>query len=152
MAFDSNMAPIVGQQVTLTATNWNVASPRISLLLSRAAVGDCDLVAKANTGADETGYLFNNIDRFIVAFGKRPPVTLSHLRSLAHMRSQNCRSLRGDGKIAYGLRQAEIMDSSLPSTRSFGLPGGTARTGLSPRQGLGRVCQDRGGANEERSR
>ncbi len=83
LAFDSNMAPIVGQQITLTSSNWNLASPRIQLLMSRAAVGECDLVAKASTGADETGYLYNNADRFIADFGSRPPVTLAFLRSRA---------------------------------------------------------------------
>lgn len=83
MAFDSNMAPIVGQQITLTSTNWNVASARIQLLMSRAAVGECDLVAKAGIGADETGFLYHTADRFIADFGNRPPVTLAFLRNLA---------------------------------------------------------------------
>ena len=83
MAFDSNMAPIVGQQVTLTASNWSIASPRIQLLMSRATARECDLVAKTHTGADETGYLYNNRDRFLADFGSRPAVPLSHLRTLA---------------------------------------------------------------------
>lgn len=83
LAFDSNMAPIVGQQLTLTATNWDVASPRIQLLMSRAAAGECDLVAKANLGDDEAGFLYNNRDGFITDRGKRPSVSLSYLRALA---------------------------------------------------------------------
>ena len=46
LAFDSNLAPIVGQQITLTSTNAAVAGPRINLLESRAAAGECDLVVK----------------------------------------------------------------------------------------------------------
>jgi hypothetical protein len=83
MAFDSNMAPIVGQQITLTATNWGVASARIQLLMSRAAAGDCDLVAKANIGDEEAGFLYNNSDGFIVDRRNRPSVPLSFLRVLA---------------------------------------------------------------------
>jgi hypothetical protein len=45
-AFDSNLAPIIGRQVTLTPTNAAVAGPRIDLLLARAgaAVPACDVV------------------------------------------------------------------------------------------------------------
>ncbi len=46
LVFDSNLAPIVGQQVTLTPGNAELAGPRIDLLRARADVGECDLVAK----------------------------------------------------------------------------------------------------------
>ena len=36
LAFDSDLAPIVGQQITLTNTNGPVAGPRIDLLIARA--------------------------------------------------------------------------------------------------------------------
>ena len=39
IAFDSDLAPIVGQQITLTATNAGVAGPRIDLMLSRCGTG-----------------------------------------------------------------------------------------------------------------
>jgi len=63
LAFDSDLAPIVGQQVTLTSTNGGVAGPRIDLLLQRAAAGftskilgsgvtECDVVAKGPFGAN----------------------------------------------------------------------------------------------------
>ena len=48
LAFDSNLAPIVGQQVTVTAYNGDIAEPRAQLFLERAAHGDCDVVAKKN--------------------------------------------------------------------------------------------------------
>jgi hypothetical protein len=46
LAFDSDLAPIVGQQVTLTSTNATVAGPRVDLLNQRAAAGECDLTVK----------------------------------------------------------------------------------------------------------
>jgi DNA-binding beta-propeller fold protein YncE len=63
LAFDSDLAPVVGQQVTLTSTNSGVAGPRIDLLIQRAAasftskilgsgVTECDLVAKGPFGAN----------------------------------------------------------------------------------------------------
>ncbi|MGD8631912.1 MAG: hypothetical protein PVG72_14445, partial [Gammaproteobacteria bacterium] len=51
-AFDSNLKPVVGQQVTLDDSNGAVANPRINLLLARAEAGDCDVVIK--------GTLFGN--------------------------------------------------------------------------------------------
>jgi hypothetical protein len=56
LAFDSDLAPIVGQQVTLNSTNQSGATPRLTLLEQRAGapftskilggnVTECDLVA-----------------------------------------------------------------------------------------------------------
>jgi len=47
LAFDSNMAPIVGQQVTLGKDDASVAAPRLDLLEARAAAGECEVVARA---------------------------------------------------------------------------------------------------------
>ena len=63
LAFDTNFAPIVGQQVTLTSTNGLVADPRVDLLVARADTPwtitdnnntpipnarECELVVKGN--------------------------------------------------------------------------------------------------------
>ncbi len=45
LAFDSNLAPIVGQQVTLARGNSAAALPRIELMTARADAGDCEVVA-----------------------------------------------------------------------------------------------------------
>jgi len=42
-ALDSNLKPVVGQQITLNATNAGTVTGRINLLVSRAAAGDADL-------------------------------------------------------------------------------------------------------------
>lgn len=55
-AFDSNLAPIVGQQVTLTASNSAVAGPRVTLLVARAELSECELIARV---ADRS-YLYDN--------------------------------------------------------------------------------------------
>lgn len=52
MVFPTNLAPIVGQQVTLTASNAGTVGGRISLLITRALAGDADLIVK---GASLTG-------------------------------------------------------------------------------------------------
>jgi DNA-binding beta-propeller fold protein YncE len=58
LAYDSNLAPIVGQQVTLTSDNGAEAGPRIDLLEQRAAAGECELVVRTRRGLREAGFLF----------------------------------------------------------------------------------------------
>jgi YVTN family beta-propeller protein len=64
LAFDSNMAPIVGQQVTLGPSNGAVADPRIDLLISRADAGECDLVVKGRVLNHELGFVYIGADHF----------------------------------------------------------------------------------------
>jgi hypothetical protein len=59
-AFPSNLKPIVGQQITLTSGTPASVNGRIDLLEQRAALGDCDLVAKARgAGGREKGYMYS---------------------------------------------------------------------------------------------
>ena len=69
LAFDSDLAPIVGQQITLTSSNAAVANPRINLLLKRAAaefeskslngqVTECDVVAQVAINGAIKSYLY----------------------------------------------------------------------------------------------
>jgi len=72
-AFDSNLAPIVGQQTTLTQDNGAAVGARIDLLIDRARAGECDLVVKSGgssrgqgQGQGEKGYLYDvGADRFL---------------------------------------------------------------------------------------
>ena len=54
LAFDSNLKPVVGQQVTVTSTP-SVAATRADLLMARAAAGDCDVVIKGNLAGFQRG-------------------------------------------------------------------------------------------------
>lgn len=56
LAFDGNLTPAVGQQVTLDAGNGLQVGPRIDLLRARAAAGDCDLTAKGRVGGEMRGW------------------------------------------------------------------------------------------------
>lgn len=69
LAFDTDLAPIVGQQITLTNTNGPAVNPRVDLLIARArapfvsqilggSVRECDLVAKVAVGGLTRGYLY----------------------------------------------------------------------------------------------
>jgi sugar lactone lactonase YvrE len=59
LAFDSNMFPIVGQQVTLTRSDLSSAGARIALLESEATAGDCDLVVHGRLGDRDHGFVFS---------------------------------------------------------------------------------------------
>ena len=56
-AFDSNLKPVVGQQVTLSSTSGSDITDRVNLLIARAAAGDSDLVVKGNIGNEPRGWV-----------------------------------------------------------------------------------------------
>jgi hypothetical protein len=78
LAFPTNLAPVVGQQVTLRTSSAAVDS-RIDLLRERAEAGECDLVAKAG----EDGFLYVGSGLFARDRRGQPPITAAALRSLA---------------------------------------------------------------------
>jgi hypothetical protein len=80
MVFDSNFAPIVGQQVTLTDDNEAEARPRITLLRARALQDECQLIAR---DADNEGYLFGG-SVYVRNQANKPPLTEAQLRTKAH--------------------------------------------------------------------
>ena len=78
MAFDSDLAPIVGQQITLTASNASAVSARVDLLLQRAqapfvskelggATTECALVARVVEAGVSRGLVYNPTARVFVA-------------------------------------------------------------------------------------
>ena len=81
LAFDSNLKPVVGQQVTLTSSNHAAARPRLALLVSRAEKGDCDLVSR---GIGARGLLYRKGGTFRVDVAKAPPIDLAALELAAY--------------------------------------------------------------------
>lgn len=61
MVFDSDLAPVVGQQVTRSATTAAAADPRVDLLIARAAVtsprSECELVVHGVVSGRPRGWL-----------------------------------------------------------------------------------------------
>jgi hypothetical protein len=88
MAFDSNLAPIVGQQITRTSTNGATVDPRIALLVGRADAGECDLVAKGWVGGEEKGWLYIGDDAFETNRSNEAPLNGSAIRALANTAGQ----------------------------------------------------------------
>ena len=73
LQFPTDLAPIVGQQVTLDATNGGVVGPRIDLLIARAGtpfdslilgtgINECDLIVKGTVAGSPRGWVFNGTD------------------------------------------------------------------------------------------
>ena len=71
-AFDSNLAPVVGQQVTLTASAPPAVNNRIGLFEERAALDppECDLVARGLIDGQHQGALFQAPASYLLASGE----------------------------------------------------------------------------------
>ena len=94
LAFDTDLAPIVGQQVTLTPGNAAVAGPRIDLLMARAAapftakslngaITECDLVAHLAQNHRITAYLYEPASGNFLPDDNSAPLSDAALRALA---------------------------------------------------------------------
>jgi DNA-binding beta-propeller fold protein YncE len=83
MAFPSNHAPIVGQQITLAATSTLAVNARVDLLRQRADAGECDLVAKTEVLDTEVGFVYAGGGLFRSDRRLLPPVPDAVVRALA---------------------------------------------------------------------
>ncbi|MDI1442580.1 hypothetical protein [Polyangium sp. 6x1] len=83
LAFDSNLAPIVGQQVTVTNHNSAAAKVRLDLLVARAEVGECDLVGKTRFALHEVGFLYVGANEFTSSYQSFGTVSKTALLNLA---------------------------------------------------------------------
>jgi DNA-binding beta-propeller fold protein YncE len=83
LAFPSNLAPIVGQQITLAADSSTAVLDRIHLLRERADAGECALVAKAEIFGAEAGYMYIGSGYFRSDRRAQVPVHVSSLWMLA---------------------------------------------------------------------
>jgi len=115
LAFDSDFAPVVGQQVTLRSSNAAAVNPRINLLIQRAqtaftskelggTVKECELVAQVAEAGVRRGYLYDPANPgFVAADGTRR--TDAALRALAATAGQEvtytCTPPGSGSRIAY---------------------------------------------------
>jgi DNA-binding beta-propeller fold protein YncE len=82
-AFPTGLAPVVGQQITLTSWSSNAVVARVHLLRQRANVGDCELVAKTEINHEEVGFVYIGSNLFKKDRRSQPPIHESSLRNLA---------------------------------------------------------------------
>jgi YVTN family beta-propeller protein len=100
-AFDTALAPIVGQQVTLTSANGGVGgvTDRLDLMRQRAGtsfvwadhpgVRECDLTVKGNVGGIARGYLFDPATNLYQSDrAEEAPLNDAALRALAQTPGQ----------------------------------------------------------------
>jgi YVTN family beta-propeller protein len=80
MVFPTNFFPIMGQQVTLTEDNGDSVGPRIDLLMQRADLGECDLVAQSK---EDKGYLYLGGGTFKQNKSDKDPLADAKLRNKA---------------------------------------------------------------------
>lgn len=64
LAFDTELAPIVGQQVTLSLGATQAQGDKAELLLQRAQLGECDLYAKGVIANEYRGILYLQDDQW----------------------------------------------------------------------------------------
>ena len=82
-AFDTNLKPVVGQQVTLTDTNATAVNGRINLLIARAAAGDADVVVKGTIGGESRGWALQGNGTFQSDRSADSALTDAELRQIA---------------------------------------------------------------------
>jgi hypothetical protein len=83
LAFDTNLAPAVGQQLTLGPGDGAVEGTWVDLLRARAAAGDCDLVVKGVMAGEARGWLQARGDLFVPDRAAEAPFDEPALRALA---------------------------------------------------------------------
>lgn len=89
LAFPTDLAPIVGQQLTVTTANAGRADvqARLALLIQRAQVTsprpECELVARGVLGGRSAGWVMNRSQRFAPDLAGAPDVSLQELLAQA---------------------------------------------------------------------
>ncbi|MBY0279542.1 hypothetical protein K2Z84_29765 [Candidatus Binatia bacterium] len=88
LAYDSDLAPVVGQQVTRNRKSDAAVDARIDLLVARAAAGECDLVAKGTLAGEARGWLRLPGGQFRSDRIAEPPITKRALRQQSKIAGQ----------------------------------------------------------------
>jgi hypothetical protein len=91
LAFDTGLAPAVGQQVTTTPSTFGDAAvvARIGLLMARSDAGRCDLVVKGRLGTEQRGWVHaKNTGTFTSDRAADPPVAEASLRGQSAVAGQ----------------------------------------------------------------
>jgi DNA-binding beta-propeller fold protein YncE len=116
LAFDSDLAPIVGQQTTLNIANAKAVGSRIDLMLQRAetpfvskalggAVKECEVVAQVALNGRVRSFLYDPVARNFIPDDGGPRVSDRALRALSETPGQEvtytCVTPGSGGRIAF---------------------------------------------------
>ncbi len=92
LAFDSDLAPIVGQQVSATSSTFNAAPvvARIDLMLAQDEADACELVVKGVLAGEARGWVYDDgLDAFRSDRAAEPPIAPATLRAQAASAGQS---------------------------------------------------------------
>ena len=89
-AFDTNLFPVVGQQLTLTKANASANAARLALFEAQATAGNSDLVAHGRIFGRDVGFVFAN-GVFVSDVSSAPKLTPAQLAALVS--ASGCDSL-----------------------------------------------------------
>jgi YVTN family beta-propeller protein len=87
-AYDSNLKPIVGQQVTLSGSGSGAVLSRIDLLIARALAGDADLIVKMTIAGEQRGAIMSASDNFQTDKVSENSMTALQIRNIAQTAGQ----------------------------------------------------------------
>jgi hypothetical protein len=120
LEFETNFAPIVGQQVTLAATPSAAERGRADLLEARAELGECDLVVKMRLPDREAGFLYVGGGRFVPDRAGLGSLGSGQLRNLAAVSPLTYTAVPPGSGLRIGLdRDADgVLDGDAPRSRS----------------------------------
>jgi DNA-binding beta-propeller fold protein YncE len=158
LAYDTNLAPVVGQQTTLSAADADQA--RLDLLHARAAAGDCELVAKGVAGAEARGWLGVGGGLFVSDRASEQPLDAAVLRALGaapgNVVTYTCVPLGSGGRTAIdrdedGFLDRDELDAGTNPADAGSSPDGialplarvgirTTKLGLETKQGAARFA------------
>lgn len=82
MAFDTEIKPVVGQQITLTSSNAPVVGTRINMFIGQAAAGNSELVVKARINNVARGWVYQS-GVFVADSVSEPALAADQLAALA---------------------------------------------------------------------
>jgi DNA-binding beta-propeller fold protein YncE len=82
-AFDSNMRPMVGQQITLSSANGATVNPRIDQFLLRDDAGDCEVIVKGTVSGERRGAYRTATGTFQMDRAADAPLSDAAVRALA---------------------------------------------------------------------
>lgn len=86
--FDSNFAPVVGQQITLSDVNAALVAPRINLFINQASLGNAELVVKGTINNQQRGWYRLANGLFQSDNIAEAPISDSQLRDMAQLPGQ----------------------------------------------------------------
>ncbi len=142
MAFDTGLAPAVGQQVTIDATTFSQTAftDRISLLIARDDAGDCDLVVKGIVAGIPRGAVYVGSGSFQTDRVADGLLTATQVRQLAATPGQEitytCVPPGNGTRIGIdrdedGFRDRDELDQGSDPADPNSVPGSTTTTSTS---------------------